>query len=457
MKRLTLPLLAALYSTACRDHDDPDADADDSSDGGSADEGSSTGAVAAITYWQDLAPVIMDRCAGCHTEGGIAPFALDSYDAAAPWAASAAQAVASKAMPPWLVEADGSCGDFHEPRVLDDDEIAMFQAWASEGAKPGDPRDDLKAPEPDRLLDADAFMTPEFVPMVTGGELTAHDEYRCFLIDPQLEQDRFVTAFEVVPGNASIVHHVLMFNVDPSLDLGGGATNLDAIEALDAESPDRDGWPCFGAAGEGVEPAGLPVVWAPGTSATRYPEGVGARVSAGELFVVQVHYNLAGIEGESEPDRSEVRLQLEDAVEREGFMQLPDPFLDSIFGDTPESLPPGLAATDYSWDLPVAAALPPGVSAFEIHGVFPHMHERGQQMRMDRVRDGQSSCEVFVPQWDFHWQGMYFYEQPVVVDAADTLHVTCTYDTRDATEPVLPGWGTQNEMCLMGLFVVPVL
>ena len=73
------------------------------------------------------------------------------------------------------------------------------------------------------------------------------------------------------------------------------------------------------------------------------------------------------------------------------------------------------------------------------------------------VRDGESSCEVSVPQWDFHWQGMYFYEQPLVVDAADTLHVTCTYDTTDATEPVLPGWGTQNEMCLMGLFVVPVL
>jgi hypothetical protein len=51
---------------------------------------------------------------------------------------------------------------------------------------------------------------------------------------------------------------------------------------------------------------------------------------------------------------------------------------------------------------------------------------------------------------------MYFYQQPLVVDGADTLHVTCTYDTTDATEPVLPGWGTQNEMCLMGLFVVPV-
>ncbi len=454
-RRLSLTLLASL-TLACRDRDDGD---DDAADDGStaADESSTTDATAAITYWQDVAPIVMERCAGCHTQGGIAPFALDSYEAAAPWALSSATAVANHSMPPWLVAADGTCGEFRDARVLDDEEIATFQAWALGGGEPGDPRTDLVAPEPDRLLDADAFMTPEFVPMVEGGELAAHDEYRCFLVDPELDEDRFVTAFEVVPGNAAIVHHVLVFDVDPSMDLGGGTTNLDAIEALDAMSPDRDGWPCFGAAGEGVEPSGLPVVWAPGTGATRYPEGVGARISAGELLVVQVHYNLAGTPGTPDPDRSEIRLQLEPSVEREGFMQLPDPFLDTIFGDSPASLPPGQEATDYAWAMPIGAVLPEGVTGFEIHGVFPHMHERGRKMRMDRIRgDGETSCEVFVPQWDFHWQGMYFYEQPLVVDATDTLSVTCTYDTRDATEPVLPGWGTQNEMCLMGLFVVPV-
>jgi hypothetical protein len=31
------------------------------------------------------------------------------------------------------------------------------------------------------------------------------------------------------------------------------------------------------------------------------------------------------------------------------------------------------------------------------------------------------------------------------------VEVTCTYDTRDATEPILGGWGTGNEMCLMGM------
>jgi hypothetical protein len=35
------------------------------------------------------------------------------------------------------------------------------------------------------------------------------------------------------------------------------------------------------------------------------------------------------------------------------------------------------------------------------------------------------------------------------------LEVTCEFDTRGATGPVTPGWGTQNEMCLAGLYLVP--
>ncbi|MCY1013882.1 hypothetical protein OV079_51830 [Nannocystis pusilla] len=37
------------------------------------------------------------------------------------------------------------------------------------------------------------------------------------------------------------------------------------------------------------------------------------------------------------------------------------------------------------------------------------------------------------------------------------LRITCDYDTRGAKDPVLPGWGTSNEMCLAGVFIVPDL
>ena len=52
------------------------------------------------------------------------------------------------------------------------------------------------------------------------------------------------------------------------------STNADAMAALDEESPDEPGWPCYGSAGEGVWVEGVPITWAPGTGATRFPEGV---------------------------------------------------------------------------------------------------------------------------------------------------------------------------------------
>jgi hypothetical protein len=59
---------------------------------------------------------------------------------------------------------------------------------------------------------------------------------------------------------------------------------------------------------------------------------------------------------------------------------------------------------------------------------------------------------VDVQSWDFHWQRMYFYEKPWELNADSQFEITCDYDTSSAQEPVTPGWGTNNEMCLATLF-----
>jgi hypothetical protein len=67
-----------------------------------------------------------------------------------------------------------------------------------------------------------------------------------------------------------------------------------------------------------------------------------------------------------------------------------------------------------------------------------------------------STCGIDVQSWDFHWQHMYFYSQPLDVTGDTEINVTCDFDTSGDTDPVLPGWGTRNEMCLAAMyFVVP--
>jgi hypothetical protein len=156
-------------------------------------------------------------------------------------------------------------------------------------------------------------------------------------------------------------------------------------------------------------------------------------------------------------DETTVQLRLEEAVDREAFMTLPDPFLDSIFSGDPITLPAGEASTEYTWEVPVSAWLQgSGLDSFDLVGVFPHMHAYGRSMRFDVVRaEGATECVADVPRWDFNWQLQYFYEQPLELRVGDVMRVTCEFDTTSADSPVQPGWGTYNEMCLMGMMIVP--
>jgi mono/diheme cytochrome c family protein len=65
--------------------------------------------VAQPTWHGGVAPLVIQRCAGCHTSGAIGPFPLDSYAAAAPMAAAMVAAVDSGSMPPWAAESTDEC------------------------------------------------------------------------------------------------------------------------------------------------------------------------------------------------------------------------------------------------------------------------------------------------------------------------------------------------------------
>ena len=407
-----------------------------------------------VTYWQSVAPILAEKCIHCHQTGGIGPFALETFDDVMRFAPAVKAATESKRMPPYLVEADGSCGDFASPQALTAREIATIGQWVDEGLQAGEPRSDITPRElPTLGANAVSMTTPTFTPEIVGGELAEFDEYRCFLVDPGVTEDTYLTGYDVIPGNAAIVHHVLGFFVDMDRAVDGSRTNGDVIAELDGNSPNRDGWPCFSMAGEGVAVDGVPVTWAPGTGATLYPEGSGIQFPANNKMVIQVHYNLADPEVRGQSDSTTVQVRFSNDIQRFGFFDLQDDLLASRIDDNnPIEIPPNSARFEYQFDIDYDEIIS-FAGPLSLFGVFPHMHERGRTLRIERIRGGQTSCLADVGRWDFDWQLVYFYQQPVTLQFGDRLRVTCTYNTEGLTEPVLPGWGTRNEMCLAGLYL----
>lgn len=428
---------------------------------GSSDDDAAPGTgqeTQALTYYGDVLPIFEANCLGCHVAQGIGPFVLDDYASARKHAHEIAEAVESRIMPPYLVTNDGSCGDFTSP-ALTAKEISTITGWANGGALEGTQRDVVE-PGIDHLSGAVSLHTPQFTPTPGGTALDAHDDYRCFLMDTP-DAVRFISGYNIVPGNPKIVHHVVLSIIDPEapahLQDGTEVTNREAIEALDAQDPDVTGWRCYGLAGEGVNVGAIPTVWAPGQGVIHYPDNAGMPVTPNQKFVVQVHYNLADPDSIGEMDSTTLELEMKDPADVENVaIYLPnDPFLSSILaGEEPYTLAPGRESEPFSWQASFADLGLEGVPQFKLWGVFPHMHELGHRysIKLD-TGSGDDQCLAQVNQWDFHWQHLYFSQEPKVLTPSASVNVTCDYDTRSRTDPILPGWGTQNEMCFLGLFV----
>ena len=406
----------------------------------------------AVTFWKDVAPIYNDKCVKCHQEGGIAPFRLDNFADARRYALPALAQVSANTMPPYFERHDGTCGQFHDEEALTTAEKSTISSWVSGAQKEGSPVT-LTIPSQPRLQDAIAIATPSFSPVAQGGELAQFDEYRCFLIDAPTATAAFVTGYDVRPGEPAIVHHVIGFIVDPDKRGDGVRTNAAIMAALDAESPDRLGWPCFGGAGDNVGVSSVPVTWAPGQGVVNYPDGMGVPIRPTEKVVIQVHYNLADPTTAGKTDVTQIELRLQNQVDRELAFLLPDPFLDSLSKPHPDTLPPGQVSTRYTWTQTGQEIGLGDIPSVDLVAVMPHMHGRGTRQMVRAGAPGNMACLSQLENWNFHWQKFYSYKTFPQLTPATNIEVSCDYNTSADTSPILPGWGTKNEMCLPILMV----
>ncbi|MBK8257957.1 MAG: hypothetical protein IPK82_35490 [Polyangiaceae bacterium] len=415
-----LPLVALV---GCGDHEEQPT----GGGGGTAGNGGSGGAASkAPTYYEDIAPIMNTHCANCHIESGIAPFALTTYESAKAVAGLAKLRTETREMPPWNPSNTGDCNTYENARWLTDDQIALIGAWADAGAPEGDPQNAPPEPEAPKGL-AKVDLTVDIGFDYSPDDSLA-DEYRCFVVDPGLAQDAFVTGYEVVPGDKRVVHHVILYTAETP----EGDAQADANDAADP----GPGYECFG--GAGIGNARWTVGWAPGGGAQMYPETTGLRLKAGRKGVIQVHYNTAN---GSYPDKTKIHLTLAEQVENEA----------QIFytGTNDINLPPGQADAAAKGVINI----PANVGKFRVWATLPHMHTRGKTLKVNYNLNGADTCLVDVPNWNFHWQGVAIYDQPVASEGGGTITIRCGYDTTKDMEEIFNGEGTDEEMCINYLYV----
>ncbi len=422
-------LTAALATGACKD----DAPGQDEGEGatttGVATDGEPTGAEStdagmvdplAPTWYQEIAPTVISKCGGCHEDGGIAPFSLRDYEAAAPWAAVLADAVETGQMPPFAADDSDECSmnyDWQDDLRLSDDEKSALRAWADAGAPEGDPATPAEVTEPPstELGSVDAVLQMEASMTVEGNQ----DEFWCFSLDPGLTEDQYLRALQIYPGNPKVVHHVLIY-----VDEDGAS----------AEQAGPDGsFQCSGGSLQGE----LVGAWAPGMLPTELPEGAGMLIPAGSRLVMNIHYHPTG--GAPELDEG-TRLEVDWLEERppwraqlaligngQGLQAGPNDE-----GGPEFVIPAGVSGHTES----MLFTLPSDLPELRLWQIGAHMHYLGVDMIIGAVRNSspgpEEECLLHAPHYNFEWQRLYDYD--VTLDdtprlaGGDQLFMRCTYD-----------------------------
>lgn len=376
----------------------------------------------AVTFTKDIAPMVFENCTTCHRPGEVGPFPLTTFAEVKKKAETIASALADHVMPPW--RADEGAEKFHDARALKPEQIALFEQWVRAGTPEGEAKDLPPAPkfpvgwalgEPDLVLKpAQSYQV--------GPE--GRDVYQAFVLPTTFPADRYVSAVQVRPGNAAVVHHVLLF-----LDTSGRARELDAA------SPEP-GYVSFG--GPGFLPNGSLGGWAPGNLPRHLPEGIGMRLPKGADVVMQVHYHRTG---KPETDATQVGIY---------FAKQPVEKRLRVFPIRAHKLAIPAGEANYATEgwLPIPADV-------SLQAIMPHMHLIGREMTVTaRLPDGTEKKLIHVPDWSFNWQMTYRFLDPVELPRGTMLHLTARYDNSEANprnpskppKDVRRGEGTTDEM-----------
>ena len=323
------------------------------------------------SYASEIAPLLIQNCVPCHSEGNIAPWSMDSHAVIKEFSGLIKSAVLAGEMPPW--HAEPQYRDFSNDKALSVEEVNQLVAWIDAGAPRGDGPDPL--PEASQVVPEDWPMgPPDHIVSIPLQRIPAQGsvDYRYFVVQSPFPRNVWLKAVDVRPGDRSVVHHCLVFkgNVLELLALRGGL-------------------------------GGFFAGYVPGMEQVPFPDGTGKRLRKSDILLFQMHYTT---NGKAASDRTQLGFYLAD--EKPARELVTGSAFDVDFTIPPNERGVYVRATT---TMPVASTL------FEFS---PHMHYRGAKSRYTLVfPDRTQEVVLHVPAYFFDWQALYRLAEPIDVPA----------------------------------------
>jgi tetratricopeptide (TPR) repeat protein len=353
-----------------------------------------------------VAGILYTNCVQCHQPGGSGPMSLVTYEDARRYARQIAFVTRKRIMPPWLP--DPSAVAFADQLRLSDREITFLSRWAERGAPAGDL---AQAPPPPKLAGGWQGGKPDLILQVPPGYVVpaqGMDVYHNFIFEVPVTSTHYVRAVEIHPGNPKVTHHANLL-----IDRTHAARRMEARHP--GPGPGFDGMDVE-MESDVFDPEGHFIYWKPGIPTWAEPDDMTWRLSPGTDLVLNIHLR---------PSGTPVPIR---------------PTIGLYFSDTKPALKPMLLQLDRDDELNI----PAGASDFQvaddfklplavrIYAVYPHAHYLGKRLAAyATLPDGSRKWLLLIPHWDPAWQGIYRYQEPVVLPAGSVISMRYTYDNSE--------------------------
>ncbi len=417
-----------------------------------------------LTYSQDIAPIVQGKCQKCHEEGAVGPMPLQSYQDVVDYSSMLEEVVLDERMPPWPAV---SSRDFRHSETLTSEERLTFLRWLRSDMNEGEQLPNainLSSKQKWIINDPDfVFTMPDPVEIPATGVM----EYVYVPIaingGKGFDEDRWIEAIETRPGAPEVVHHIQIHEYKGPVDKA--PTPLEQIMMY----------------GLSIENARLIGSYTPGNEEenardyTRYlgagnkAKSVGMKLTKGSNLMLEMHYTTNGT---TTFDKSSVAIRF---AKGKPELELQTWF---PFRKRADMIIPSNVENHSLQDLYHFGGQTNGKTVL-VHGVRPHLHTRGKNYRLELVdaknfspkelatyskhNDVRGETVLSLPIWDFNWQHLYRFKEPILVTPDKAFLATAYWDNTEHNprnpnfEEDVP-WGQQTEQEMFNtLFIYEIL